>query len=141
MKPKVYLDTDILMDYLYAREPFFKDSVEIISLIESGKIKGYISSLIIWNLYYLLTKALGEKSGRDKIKKFRSLIDIIAIDGKIIDMGLNSKMKDFEDAIQYYVAKSEGVKYLVTRNKKDYLSQGLTVLTPKELLHTLKEIL
>ena len=62
MKPKVYLDTDILMDYLYAREPFFKDSIEIVSLIESGKIKGYISSLIIRNLYYLLTKALRGRS-------------------------------------------------------------------------------
>ena len=91
---KVFIDTDVILDFLYERQEFYENAFMIISLIEKGKFKGYISALIIWNLFYLLSKFLGEKDARLKIKAFRSIINIIPIDGKIIDLGLNSNIKD-----------------------------------------------
>ncbi|PKA22346.1 PIN domain nuclease [Leptospira sp. mixed culture ATI2-C-A1] len=139
MIQSVYLDSDVIIDYLYAREPFFQESVELISLIENKKIKGYISSLIIWNIFYILAKYTNEKSARELIKEFKTIIEIISIDEKIIDLGLNSSIKDFEDSIQYFAAKSKKIKYIITRNKKDYPNGEIKPLSPKEFLTIYKE--
>ena len=139
MIQNVYLDSDVIIDYLYAREPFFQESVQLISLIENKKIKGFISSLIIWNIFYILTKYTNEKSARELIKEFKTIIEIIPIDEKIIDLGLNSSIKDFEDSIQYFAAKSKNLKYIITRNKKDYPNGEIKPLSPKEFLTIFKE--
>lgn len=136
---KVYIDSDVILDYLYEREPFSSNSKIIIALIEKKIVKGYISSLILWNIYYVLSKYLGEREARKKIKIFRSLIEIIAVDGKIIDLGLSSNIKDFEDSIQYYAADSANVDFLITRNKKDYPKSGLRILNPDEFIKIMQE--
>lgn len=136
---KVYIDSDVILDYLYERDPFSSNAKIIIALIEKKIITGYISSLILWNIYYVLSKYLGEKEARKKIKLFRSIIEIIAIDGKIIDQGLNSNIRDFEDSIQYYAARSSDIDFLITRNKKDYPKTGLSILNPDEFIKIIKE--
>jgi len=141
MIPNVYLDSDIILDYLYAREPFFQESVDLISLIENKKIKGFISSLIIWNIYYILAKYTNEKNARELVREFRTIIEIIPIDEKIIDLGLDSSIKDFEDSIQYFAAKSKKIKFIITRNKKDYPDGEIKLFSPKEFLTIFKDIM
>ncbi|MCT8335887.1 PIN domain-containing protein [Leptospira sp. 85282-16] len=136
----VYLDSDIIIDYLYAREPFFQESVQLISLIENKQIKGSISSLIVWNIFYILAKYTNEKTARELIKEFITIIEIIPIDEKIIYQGLNSSIKDFEDSIQYFAAKSKKIGYIITRNKKDYPDGEIKPLSPKEFLTIFKEL-
>ncbi|MCW7481095.1 type II toxin-antitoxin system VapC family toxin [Leptospira kanakyensis] len=140
MKTHVYLDSDVIIDYLYARDPFFQESLQIFSLIETKEIKASVSSLIIWNIYYILSKYISEKKTRELIKDFRSIIDIISVDDKIIDLALNSSMKDFEDSVQFFAAKSKKVKYIITRNKKDYPSSEIIVISPKEFLNLIKTL-
>lgn len=136
----VYLDSDIIIDYLYAREPFFQESVQLISLIENKQIKGSISSLIVWNIFYILAKYTNEKTARELIKEFITIIEIIPIDEKIINQGINSSIKDFEDSIQYFAAKSKKIEYIITRNKKDYPDGEIKPLSPKEFLTIFKEL-
>jgi predicted nucleic acid-binding protein len=134
---KLYIDTDVIIDFLYNRPEHYENSVIIFSLIENGTYKGYISSLIIWNLYYILSKYLNPKEARKRIKEFRSIIEIISIDGKTVDLALNSNIKDFEDSIQYYAAKGERVDILITRNKKDYQKGSLSIMTPTEFIKSI----
>jgi len=136
----VYLDSDIILDYLYAREPFFQESVELISLIEKKKINGFISSLIVWNIFYILAKYTNEKTARELVKEFRTIIEIIPIDDKIIDLGLNSSIKDFEDSIHYFAAKSKKINFIITRNKKDYPDGEIKPLSPREFLTIFKDL-
>jgi len=135
---KFLIDTDVLIDFLYQREEFFEKAFKIIALVESNKVSGYISSLIIWNLFYLLSKYLGNKIARQKIKEFRSIINIIAIDSHIIDSALNSNIKDIEDSIQYFAAKAESIDIIVTRNKKDYPKSSISIMSPTEFLSMYK---
>jgi predicted nucleic acid-binding protein len=134
---KLFIDTDLIIDFLYNRPDHYNRALFIISSIEKGYFKGYISSLIIWNLFYLLSKYLGPKIARKKIKDFRSIINIISVDSKIIDSALNSNIKDFEDSIQYFAAKNEGIDILITRNKKDYPKSSLSIMTPSEFINSI----
>lgn len=134
---KVLIDTDVILDFLYGREDYYANAVKIFTLIENNKFNAYVSSLIIWNLFYLLSKYLGSKEARKKIKAFRSIINIIPIDADIIDLALSSNMKDFEDSIQYFASVKEGIDIIVTRNKKDYPKGTIPIMTPAEFIKTI----
>ncbi len=137
MSKSVFVDTDVILDLLLDRKPFFDHSVTVFSLIETGKLKGYVSALVIWNIYYLLEKYASRKQAREKVAKLRLLLSIIPVDEKLIDLALQSDFKDFEDSIQYYAAKSKGLRTFLTRNTKDYRTADIAVMTPAESLQTL----
>ena len=54
--------------------------------------------------------------------------------GEDIDKAFNRNWKDFEDAVQYTVAESNGVDCIITRNKKDFEEDAITILTPGEFI-------
>ncbi|MCK7506310.1 MAG: PIN domain-containing protein [Desulfobacterales bacterium] len=59
---------------------------------------------------------------------------VAAVDEKVIDLSLASDFKDFEDAVQCYSAVNAKVDCLITRNKADYVTDILPILTPEEFL-------
>jgi hypothetical protein len=53
---------------------------------------------------------------------------------------LNSSIKDFEDSIQYFSAKSKKINFIITRNKKDYPDGEIKPLSPREFLTIFKDL-
>ena len=131
---KVFVDSDILLDLIQEREPFFKDSIHLFSLIEENKIKGYVSPLIFANLFYILRKVESNKFTVNVLIRLKALLNVAKIDEKIIELALSSGFRDFEDAVQNYTAIEAGAGYLITRNKKDYKGSSIIVCTAKEYL-------
>ncbi|MBS0619761.1 MAG: PIN domain-containing protein [Spirochaetes bacterium] len=130
MAQKVYLDSDAILYYLAGREPHDAAVVKIVNLIENKQIYGFVSSLIVWNLYYLLSKNLGAAQARRLLQKFRKLIQILPVTEETIDSALSSNMKDFEDAVQYFAFKKGKIDIFISRNTKDYPKNSAVVMTP-----------
>lgn len=133
---EIYIDSDIILDLLAKREPFYPFSAELFSLVEEGKINAFVSPLIFSNLYYLLRKLKSKEIARKSLYKLKLLVKILPVDEKIIELALLSEFDDFEDAIQYYTAKGNNIHYLVTRNIKDYKKADITICTAEEYLKT-----
>lgn len=136
MAQKVYLDSDVILDYLAQRQPHDAAAVKIINLLESKQIQGFISSLIIWNLYYLLSKNVGATQARSILQKFRKLVHILPVTEETIDSALTSNMRDFEDSVQYFAFKKGKVDIFISRNTKDYPKNSAVIMTPNEFLKT-----
>ncbi|MFH0919617.1 MAG: PIN domain-containing protein [Fibrobacterota bacterium] len=132
MSNRVYLDTDIIFDFIDERAPHFNDSLDLFNLIGEGRVVGHVSPLIFSNLYYIIRKQKNAVFARDVLVRLQSLLTIVTIDEKIVGLALASGFKDFEDAIQYYSAVENRIPCLVTRNKKDYQGAGITICTAKE---------
>lgn len=132
----VFADTDIILDMLAKREPFYPFAAELFSLVEKGELAVHISPVIFANLHYILCKLKGKSEAMKSLRKLRLLVKILPVDEKIIDLALTSSFKDFEDAIQYYVAMEHEIAFLLTRNTKDYKATGMTVMTAEEFLDT-----
>lgn len=131
---KIFVDSDIILDLLGRREPFYKYAAELFSLVEKGKIKAHVSPIIITNLHYVLSRLTTKDQAIKKLQKLKLLVKILPVDEKIIELAFASEFKDFEDAIQYYVAKENGIDYLLTRNKEDYKKADITIMTAEEYL-------
>ena len=136
---KAFIDSDVVLDLLLAREPHYRPAVELFALIEEKKLDGYASSLIFANLYYLLRKPKTSRVAKAILQDLKSLLKILPVTEKTIGLALASEFHDFEDAIQYFAAVEGGVNLLITRNKKDYARSEIEVCTAAEFLSTFEE--
>ncbi|WP_298397691.1 PIN domain-containing protein [Flavobacterium sp.] len=131
---KVFLDTNVMLDFVGERNPFFENAQIIVNLADKGKIILYVSALSFATCSYFLTKEYGTLIAKDKLSKFKILTNIVAVDEVIVDKSLLSKFSDFEDGLQYFSALKESCTYILTRNEKDFKSSEITIMNPKEFL-------
>jgi len=131
---KVFVDTDICIDLLSKRQPFNKAAELLFSLADTGKIKLCVSSLSFSNIDYVLLSQYSSTHSRQIIAKFKTLVQVLAVDSKTIDFGIASDFNDFEDAIQYACALENNLTIIITRNLKDYKKASIIVLTPESYL-------
>jgi len=140
MSKEVFIDTDIILDLLCKREPFYPYAAEVFTLGDKGVLNLVTTPLVFANVFYILRKLLGIEKAKELLRKLRIMIGIIEMDDKIVDLALNSSFSDFEDGIQYFTAREHGIHYLLTRNIKDYKGIDLIVQTPEEYLKVQKAV-
>lgn len=132
---KVLVDTDVILDFFFDREPFSEDASQILSWCESGKIHGFVTPVMISNICYILRKLDKHEKIIENLKMLMSFVDVAIIDKKTVLNALNSKFKDFEDALQNFSAINESdIQVIITRNIKDYKTSSLAVMTPENYL-------
>jgi len=127
---KVFLDTNVMLDFLGECEPFFETAESIVNQSDKGKITIFVSALSFATCNYFLSKKFGEAISRGKIIKFKILSEIVALDEMIIDKSILSTFSDFEDELQYFSALKANCQYIVTRNEKDFKNSEIPVLSP-----------
>lgn len=130
----IFVDTNIVIDLLEKREGFYQEAQEFFTLADKKYAKLYVSALTLANVHFLLYKHL-KMEARKVLAKFKVLVEVLAVDDKIIDLALTSDFRDFEDAIQYYTAIENEMDIIITRNKKDFKNSDLAILTAKEFLN------
>ena len=131
---KVFVDTDIILDLLSNREPFYIHSANLFSAADKNEINVYVSSLSFANLNYILSKQYSADQARKKLMKFKTLVTVLSVSDKIIELALSSDFKDFEDGIQYFTATENNISTLLTRNLRDFKSAQISVLTAEQFL-------
>jgi len=133
---KVFADTDIILDLLSNREPFYIHSAKLFSAADRNEIKINVSALAFTNLNYILSKQYSTDQAKKKLLKFKTLVTVLSVTDKIIELALASDFKDFEDAVQYFTAIENNVAVLLTRNLKDYKQAGIPIMTAEHFLKT-----
>lgn len=133
---KLLVDTNIVLDLLGRRMPFYTEAAKLFSLADRKKLRLSISALCLADTNYILSKQLPVKDVRKILRKFKPLVNVLALDDKISDLALNSEFDDFEDAIQYYTAIENDQDVIITRNLQDFRESKLPVMTAGEFIKT-----
>ena len=137
---KLLIDTNIVLDLLAKRNPFYQSAAQIFTLADKNKINLTVSSLTFANTNYVLTQLKSAKEARDILRKFKILVRILSLNDKIIDLALNDEsFKDFEDGLQYYSAIENNQDIIITRNLRDYKGAKIPVMTAEEYLTSIKK--
>ena len=132
---KVFFDTNVLIDVLALRQPFYEDSAELWTLSERRTITGFVSVLTFTNTFYIVRRLTDLKTARRALSLIRDAFTPVACDGDIIHRAIASKLGDFEDAVQYISATQIGVDCIVSRNVSHFPASGeCPILTPAEFL-------
>jgi predicted nucleic acid-binding protein len=135
---KIFVDTNILLDVLTKREPFYHDSAMIWSLCESRELEGYVSIISFNNIFYIARKLEGKEAAYDMMRMIRGVFRPVAMDEQNLQQALDAGFADFEDAIHFHAAIACCAHALVTRNPKDFPAHGPPVLNAAEFLAALR---
>jgi len=128
----VLIDTDVILDFFFDRQPFAESASEVFSLCESGHVIGYTTPVIICNVYYLLRKIAKHEAIIAKLKQLLEIVGIIDMNREVVLKALDSKFKDIEDALQNFSASLNGdINIILTRNVKDFSKSDIAVMTPE----------
>ena len=136
---KILIDTEVILDFFFDRKPFSEQSSKVLSLCEKRIVTGFVTPVMISNVYYILRKVAKHEKVIENLKSLMKIIDVAAINKETIIVALNSEFKDFEDALQNFSAQNENdIKVIITRNIKDYKTSSLSVMTPETYLKTIE---
>ena len=138
---RILLDTDVILDLFFDREPFSQDTAKILSFCESNQIEAYVTPIVISNVYYLLRKTASHIQVITQLRLLMSIVHVLEVSKETILDAISSSFKDFEDALQNYAAESAGlIDVIVTRNVKDYKQSALSIQTPDAFLKTISDV-
>ncbi|MBD2448867.1 PIN domain-containing protein [Nostoc sp. FACHB-152] len=133
----ILFDTDVVLDVLLQRQPFFTASALAIDTVAQGKVEGYLAAHTITNLFYILRKHLGSEKSRETLNTLMSKLQVAAVTDAVIREALASSFTDFEDAVTHASARAAGIEAIVTRNIKDFRLATIPVMLPEVFLATL----
>jgi predicted nucleic acid-binding protein len=130
----IFVDTNIIIDLLAQREPFYKDAQDLFTLSDKKETKLCISSLSFANTYYAIVKHHKDIDDKKYLAKFKVLVKIFSLEDKAIELALASNFNDFEEGLQYFIAIDNESDIIITRNKKDFKNSKIPVMTAGEYI-------
>lgn len=131
----LFLDTNIIIDFLADRRPFSVDAARIFDYAEKGKTKLYLAAVSYNNVYYIISKHTSHNKTIKILKELEELTITIDTTAHSIKSALNSEFRDFEDAIQYFSSMANNkIDGIVTRNASDFKISEIPVWTPHQAI-------
>jgi predicted nucleic acid-binding protein len=134
---KLFVDTNIVIDLLSRREPYYDEAATLFSLADKNQVELSISSLTIANTSYVLLGQMDSAKAKSILRKLRLIVKILPLDDKIVGLALNDEaFSDFEDGLQYFTAIENRQETIITRNLKDFKNSKLPAITAKQFIAT-----
>lgn len=134
---RILLDTDVSLDFVLARQPFFVEAEEIFRQLAQNKFEVYIADITAINIYYFGRKEKGRADTLKELEKLLRLVKVCSANSIILQKAIDSPITDYEDAVQHECAVAENLDAIVTRNTKDYKNAVIKVYSPTEFLQIL----
>ncbi len=140
MASKIFVDSDVIIDFFTDREPFASPASKIFELNESGIVQIYISAVSLNNIYYIVRKFIGHKNTIKIVEELVEIAEIVGTTKNEIVQALKNDFKDYEDSIQYSSALNiKGLEAIVTRNTKDYAKAKLPIFTSENYIKSMND--
>lgn len=128
---KVFLDTNIALDFIMERKDFVDDARKVIAYCLNCHHTLYLSSISYANISYIARKGYKGKSPCELLRMLRKMTRVSISDENVVDNALAADNKDFEDAMQYHSASSVNADIIITRNVQDFPIGTIKIMTPK----------
>lgn len=135
MEYKLFVDSDVVIDFFTDREPHANPASELFELNEQGTVRLYLSAVSINNIYYIVRRFLGHKKTLEVVEALTEMTEIVGTTKKEIIQALKNNFTDYEDSIQYSSALMiKDLDAIITRNVKHYRNSSIAVMTPLNFL-------
>ena len=131
---RMMIDTNVILDVLLQREPFYTESKKVLRLCEQKKILGFVSASTITDIFYITRKATGSVDETYRvISSILKFVNVLSVSNDDVNRALQIKARDFEDCLLAVCAKSNKCDAIVTRNAKDFEPFDIPLLLPEQV--------
>lgn len=136
---KIFVDTNIILDWLGKRAPYYPAAGRLFSLGEAGEIEILVSTMSFITTEYILRKQIGKENARLALAAMHTICTVCTSGAKEIDLSIAHTGKDFEDGFQYYTAIHNKAVVIVTRNPKDFVQSVVPIMSAETYLRSREE--
>ena len=137
---RALIDTNIVLDFLLRREPFFQDAELLFQAIDSGQVIGYATATTLTDIFYIAQRHTRSiEQARQAISEALIAMEICPVNRTVLESAFGSGLADFEDAIQIACAVAQGLDAILTRDIQGFLNSSVPVLSIQEFLQRLGE--
>ncbi len=127
----IFIDANILLDFFLRRKPFYEEAKNLFTTAHELEVEMLLSSLSVSHCFYFVQKHLGTQNAYRAIEKLSMLFSIESTGYQHIETALKLRWNDFEDALQYSIAKENKAQIIITRDK-EFKKGALMVKSPVE---------
>jgi len=132
---KVLIDSNVIIDVLGNREPFFNDSYKVITLGLEGKIETIMSAGAVTDVYYILNRYIHDANTvREKMFILSNYVKICKATSEDITSAIILFIPDFEDAVVAAVARREKADFIITRDESDFENSPVPAMNPAQFI-------
>ena len=137
--PRVFLDTNIILDYLYFRGEEALAAEYIFDVCVRGDIECWIAAHSLCNIFYIIRKDFSDAERNSIILNLNAICSVQPISGKTIETAIEAGWSnDLEDALQMQCAADCNADYLLTRDEKGFENSPVRTMLPHQLIHELQ---
>ena len=130
---RVLVDTNVLIDFIAVREPFYRYALRIIDACDRNIIAGSIAAQSVPDIYYILRKDVSSEDRREILRALCSIFSVEGLDREKLMNALNDEaFSDFEDCLIMNCGLSFGADYIITRNTADFAGSLIPAISPEE---------
>lgn len=136
---KIFLDANVVIDYLVNRMPFADDAEAVVNVCLMEGNEGAWTGLSACNAVYIIGKSVGNHRAEQLVKAVAEFLRILPICPEVIKTNLGADHPDFEDSLQIAAAQEWNADLIVTRDKDGFINSPIKVLSPSEFLRLTHE--
>ena len=130
------IDSNVILDRILKRQPFFESAKNVFKLSKKADINLKMSASSVTDVYYIAYRTLKDRTQvRALLADVLNVVKIVSVTEENIHYAFNLDWKDFEDAVQYSVALSNGIDAIITRNMKGFSQAEVKICTPEEIIN------
>jgi predicted nucleic acid-binding protein len=119
MKDRLLIDTNVLIDYLAVRQPFYAAARKLMVLAAIGEVELWLSASQVNDVFYVISEGGKQSLGalaQERLKRCREFIRICSLTEHDIDTALARELNDLEDACVLVCAEKVGADFIITRD-------------------------
>ena len=132
----VLIDTNIILDVIQKRQPFFYDANRIFQQCIGNVHNGFVTAHSISDVFFITRKSHSLEDRKNVIKLFCNFFTIIS-EGKndFLSFLDNGDWNDLEDALQMTCAEKSNLDYIITRDKENgFKNSPVKTISPVDFL-------
>ena len=130
----LFVDTNVIVDVFMRREPFYGDSSYIWDICANKKVHGHMASYAFATILYIMRKQMTPEYAEVLLEDLTNALFVEILYPSDLYKAVRLHWKDFEDALQFTIAKRIKADFIITRNPADFEDRSIPVLTPTEFV-------
>jgi predicted nucleic acid-binding protein len=139
-KLRVMLDTNVVLDVLAKRDPFYISSAKVWAAIENQQIEGFIAAHSITTIFYILSRQISKEKTLSTIGDILQIFSVSEVNQMTLMKALALGWNDFEDAVQICAAAQSNIDFFITRDKFIVSTDLFTIVTPEDFISLIKAL-
>lgn len=133
-KRRIFLDTNVILDFFLEREPFYYDALKLWAACEEGAVEGFVSALTVNNVHYIAQRIKSDTTAMIAVRGILDVFDVVPLDKELMRLAADFHDRDFEDDIQLQSAVKAGCSHLFTRDPTHFRSTAIAVVPPSSFM-------